>query len=181
MRVAVADDGRILWAGKLSIALSLISLAALAQPAVQPTSPPALPAAAINSPSVDPLATRAQVAARNVAKVAPNNVPQRFSVADKNRVETITRLDEILVYGQVEPEDFVGAKTSPMVQFRERLERDRPMTPKQKAQLALCFIGLCGIYGPDGIPREPSLDERSEARINQSTTQLNSQFRGTLQ
>ena len=108
-------------------------------------------------------------------------MPQRFSDADKKRVETITRLDEILVYGQVEPEDFVGAKKSPMMQFRERLERDRPMTPKEKAQLALCFIGLCGIYGPDGIPREPSLDERSEARINQSTTQLNSQFRGTLQ
>jgi len=68
-----------------------------------------------------------------------------------------------------------------MAQFRERLEKDRPMTPKEKTQLALCFIGLCGIYGPDGLPREPSLDERREARSNQSTTQLNNQFRGALQ
>ena len=172
--------------GALSIVWSLLSLAALAQPAaVQPALPPAVPpalsAAAINAPPVDPLATPAQAAVRSVAKVVPNSVPPRFSVADKNRVESITRLDEILVYGHLEPEDFVGAKKSPMMQFRARLERDRPMTPKEKAQLALCFIGLCGIYGPDGAPIEPSLDERRDARINQSTTQLNSQFRGTLQ
>ena len=97
------------------------------------------------------------------------------------RVDAVTRLDEILIYGTVEPEDYVGPKKAPFVQFRERLEKDHPMTPKEKAQLALCLIGLCSIYGPDGIPLEPSLAERNEARTNQSTTQLNGQFRGTIQ
>ena len=108
-------------------------------------------------------------------------MPQRFSEADKTRIDTVTRLDEIIIYGQVEPEDYVGPKKAPFVRFRERLEKDRPMTPKEKTQLALCVIGLCGIYGPDGAPREPSLEERNKARTNRSTTQLNSQFRGTLQ
>jgi len=68
-----------------------------------------------------------------------------------------------------------------MAPLRARLENDRPMTPADKVRLALCFVGLCADYGPDGLPREPGLDERSDARINQSTTQLNSQFRGALQ
>ena len=129
----------------------------------------------------DPLDTPAQTTAKKLPEDFVNVKPQRFSEADKTRVDTVTRLDEILVYGYVDPEDYVGQKKTPVMQFRERLERDRPMTPKEKAQLALCLIGLCGIYGPDGIPREPSLAERSEARIHQSTTQLNSQFRGTQQ
>ena len=96
-------------------------------------------------------------------------------------MDSVTRLDEIIIYGQVEPEDYVGPGKSPIVKFRERLDKDRPMTPREKAQLALCLIGLCGNYGPDGLPREPSRDERREARIEQSTMQLNSQFNGTLQ
>ena len=96
-------------------------------------------------------------------------------------MDAVTRLDEILIYGQVEPEDYVGPGKAPLVLFRERLEQDRPMTPWEKIRLPLCLVGLCGIYGPDGIPREPGLEERNEARANQSTTQLNSQFRGTLQ
>ena len=129
----------------------------------------------------DPLDTPAQTAAKKLPEDFVNVKPQRFSEADKTRVDTVTRLDEILVYGYVDPEDYVGQKKTPVMQFRDRLERDRPMTTKEKARLAICLIGLCGIYGPDGIPREPSLAERSEARIHQSTTQLNSQFRGTQQ
>lgn len=129
----------------------------------------------------NPLDTPAQAAARKLPKQFLYAKPQRFSEADKTRVDAVTRLDEILIYGQVEPEDYVGPKKTPFVQFRERLEKDRPMTPREKAQLALCFIGLCGIYGPEGIPLEPGIAERNEARTNQSTTQLNSQFRGTQQ
>ena len=142
--------------------------------------PPLRDVPAMASPA-DPLDTPAQTAAKKLPEDFVNVKPQRFSEADKTRVDTVTRLDEILVYGYVDPEDYVGEKKTPVMQFRERLERDRPMTPKEKARLALCLIGLCGIYGPDGIPREPSLAERSEARIHQSTTQLNSQFRGTQQ
>ena len=132
-------------------------------------------------PAADPLDTPAQTAAKKLPKHLLNARPQRFSEADKTRVEAITRLDEIIVYGYVEPEDYVAPKKAPIMQLRDRLERDRPMTPWEKIRIPLCLVGLCSNYGPDGIPREPSLDERSEARNNQSTTQLNNQFRGALQ
>jgi hypothetical protein len=107
--------------------------------------------------------------------------PRRFSSSDyyvNPRVAVV--MDEIRVYGQVEPEDYVK-RVAPMQRFRNQLERDRPATPKETAQSVLCVIGLCGIYGPDGIPLEVTAAERSEQRLSQSTTQLNSQFRGTLQ
>lgn len=161
---------------------TLISLATLISgPAFSQTTPPVTPENPPIAPTANPLDTPAQAAAKRLPKVWVNQTPQRFSAADKARVDVVTRLDEILIYGQIEPEDYIGARKSPMMQFRDRLERDRPMTPKEKTQLALCFIGLCGIYGPDGTPIEPSLEARSEARLNQSTTQLNSQFKGTLQ
>ena len=68
-----------------------------------------------------------------------------------------------------------------MMQFRARLAGDVPLTPAKKVQLALCLIGLCSIYGPDGIPEGDSPEARADARLYQSTTQLNAQFRGTLQ
>ena len=140
-----------------------------------PTGTPAI------APSADPLDTPAQTAAKKLPRQFTHTAPQRFSKADKARIDAVTRLDEILIYGTVEPEDYVGPKKAPIVQFRERLEKDRPLTPKEKARLALCFIGLCGIYGPDGIPLEPDIAERNQARTIQSTTQLNSQFHGTIQ
>jgi len=157
------------------------ALLILAWPASAQTGPAASADAPAIALRVDPLDTPAQAAARKLPKHLLTAKPQKFSEADRTRVDAVTRLDEIIIYGQVEPEDYVGSKKAPIVQFRERLEKDRPLTPREKAQLALCFFGLCGIYGPDGIPREPSLAERNEARTNQSTTQLNSQFGGTLQ
>ena len=161
-------------------ALGLLA-ALMSGPAFSQTRPPVAPDNPPITSTPNPLDSPAQAAAKRLPKVWVNQTPQRFSAADKARADVVTRLDEILIYGQVEPEDYIGARKSPMMQFRDRLERDRPMTPKEKTQLALCFIGLCGIYGPDGAPVEPSLDARSEARLNQSTTQLNSQFKGTLQ
>lgn len=155
---------------RLVMLLAALPLAAAAQ---APPAEPPVAAAAMDTP--------AQTATRKLPKEFINATPQRFSKDDAKRVAAVTRLDEILVEGRIEPEDYVGPKKAPMAQFRERLEKDRPMTPKEKTQLALCFVGLCGIYGPDGLPREPSLDERSEARTNRSTTQLNNQFRGALQ
>jgi hypothetical protein len=107
--------------------------------------------------------------------------PRRFASGDYVNPRTAILMDEIRVYGQVEPEDFVRRKQGAMAPLRARLENDRPMTPADKVKLALCFVGLCGVYGPDGLPREPSLDERNDARTNQSNAQLNSQFRGALQ
>jgi hypothetical protein len=145
-----------------------------------PASAPAANTSLFDAP-VDPLDTPAQSATKKLPRHLLSAKPRRFSEAEKTRIETVTRLDEITVYGYVEPEDYVAPKKAPVMQLRDRLDRDRPMTPWEKIRLPLCLIGLCGMYGPDGLPREPSLDERSEARINQSTTQLNGQFRGTLQ
>lgn len=164
---------------------ALLLASALALPFAahsQTSTPPAPPATTAKEPLPSAIMdTPAQTAAKKLPKDFVNAKPQRFSAEEKRRVEAITRLDEILVEGQIDPEDYIGARKAPMMQFRDRLEKDKPMTPKEKAQLALCFIGLCGIYGPDGAPPEPSRDAKRDARLNQSTTQLNSQFRGTVQ
>jgi hypothetical protein len=69
-----------------------------------------------------------------------------------------------------------------MAAFREKLERERPMTPKEKAQLALCFIGLCGAhYGPEGIPVENTASTRGEKSARKSSLELSQQFRGAFQ
>jgi hypothetical protein len=164
--------------------LIFIPLASSAQ--TQASAPATVPANAATTSNAVPAAaldTPAQTAAKKLPKDFINAKPQRFSAAEKSRVEPVTRLDEILIEGRIDPEDYVGPKKAPMAQFRERLEKaPSPMTPKEKTQLALCFIGLCGIgYGPDGVPPEPSRDAKRDARLNQSTTQLNSQFRGTVQ
>ena len=160
----------------------ICALLALPWPvAAQSTTPPQLPDTPQQAESGKSLETPAQAAAKKLPRHLLNATPQRFSAADKSRIDAITRLDEITVYGYIEPEDYVAPKKAAMMQFRDQLERDRPMTPWEKIRLPLCLVGLCANYGPDGIPREPSLDERNKARINQSTTQLNGQFRSTVQ
>ena len=93
----------------------------------------------------------------------------------------MARLEEIRVYGRNEPEDFVGPRKSPLMQFRARLEKDVTLSPAKKTQLALCYIGLCSIYGPERIPLGDSPEIRADAHLYQTTTQLNAQFRGTVQ
>ncbi len=92
----------------------------------------------------------------------------------------VSVLDEVVIYGQVDPEDFVRRR-SRFLAFRDRLQAERPATPKEQTQRLLCLIGLCGIYGPDGLPVEPTVAERSESRRMATSTQLNAMFRGTLQ
>ena len=133
-----------------------------------------------------PLAVRAldspaQAAMKKIATPVPGAPSLRVADAEKIHPDLIARLEEIRVYGRNEPEDYVGPKKSPMMQFRARLEKDVRLTPAKKAQLALCLIGLCSIYGPDGIPEGDSPEARADARLYQSTSQLNAQFRGTLQ
>ena len=132
-----------------------------------------VPADALDSP--------AQAAMKKLASPATHPRPLRIAEAEKTHPDLIVRLEEIRIYGRNEPEDFVGPKKSPMMQFRTRLENDITLPPSKKVQLALCFIGLCSIYGPEGIPLGDSPEVRADARTNQSTTQLNAQFRGTLQ
>lgn len=133
-----------------------------------------------NAPALD---TPAQAAVKKLPKEVVNApAPRRFATRDSrnDEITAAVQMEEIRVYGQVDPEDYAKRNTA-MQQFQNRLENDRPMTPKEKTQLALCLIGLCAMYGPDGLPREPSLAERGDARKNLSTIQLNTQFRGTLQ
>ena len=123
----------------------------------------------------------AQVAMKRLTTPDAPARPVRIAAAEVTHPDLVTRLEEIRVYGRNEPEDFVGPKKSPLMQFRARLEKDITLSPAKKTQLALCFIGLCGIYGPEGIPLGDSPQARADARLYQSTTQLNAQFRGTLQ
>ncbi len=122
----------------------------------------------------------AQTAIKKLAAPETHSRPLRVANAEKIHPDLVTRLEEIRVYGRTEPEDYVGKKISPMMQFRARLEKDVRLSPAKKVQLALCFIGLCSIYGPDSLPAGDSPEARADARLNQSTTQLNAQFRGTL-
>ena len=123
----------------------------------------------------------AQAAIRKLKTPAGKVQRVKVAAAEIAHPDLVTRLEEIRVYGRNEPEDYVGRKISPMMQFRARLERDVPWSPAKKAQMALCMIGLCSIYGPEGIPLGDSPEVRADARLYQSTTQLNAQFRGTLQ
>ena len=133
-----------------------------------------------------PLAVRAldspaQAAMKKIATPVPGAPSLRVADAEKIHPDLVSRLEEIRVYGRNEPEDYVGPRRSPMMQFRDRLEKDVRLTPAKRAQMALCLIGLCSIYGPDGIPKGDSPEARADARLYQSTSQLNAQFRGTLQ
>ncbi len=171
---------RIYTTGLLAVTLLGLALPVFARddaPAIRGTPVDVLAPIVFESP--------AQAAMRRLA--SPNGAGesvtrlQRIPEAEKNHPDLVTRLEEIRVYGRNEPEDFVGPKKSPMMQFRARLEKDVPLSPAKKAQLALCLIGLCANYGPEGIPVGDSPERRAEARLSRSTSQLNAQFYGTLQ
>jgi hypothetical protein len=104
-------------------------------------------------------------------------LPTNPNAPKRPAAENIQRLEEIRVFGNVDPEDYVAPKPPPMLVFRATLDKQRPMTPKEITQLGLCFIGLCGIYGPDGIPAELSVTDRAEARKNSPPSRMG----GTLQ
>jgi hypothetical protein len=113
-------------------------------------------------------------------RVESVKLPVNPNAPKRPAAENIQRLEEIRVLGNGDPEDNVAPKPPPMLVFRAQLDKQRPMTPKEITQLGLCFIGLCGIYGPDGIPTELSAVDRAEDRKNASTVEL-SRVRGTLQ
>jgi hypothetical protein len=107
-------------------------------------------------------------------------LPTNQRAPKRPAAENIQMLEEIRVFANGDPEDYVAPKPPPMLVFRATLDKQRPMTPKDMTQLGLCFIGLCGIYGPDGIPTEASIMDRAEDRKNATTIEL-SRVRGTLQ
>ncbi len=113
------------------------------------------------------------------------NAPKakRFSLAAKQEEDEAAKrgIDEIVVTGQRDPED-VLTKRTPMAAFRDKMERDRPTTPKEKVQMALCLVGLCGAnYGPEGIPVENTAYNRGEKGAKKTVLEQSLQFRGTYQ
>ncbi len=138
-----------------------------------------------SSPTTDPLDTPAQAAFKKIPKDFLGSVkPKRFSLEEKEAQEQAAKfgIDEIRVYALREPEEVSVSKRPPILAFRDKMDRERPMTPKEKAQLVLCFIGLCGAnYGPEGILVEDKAYSRGELNSKKSTLELSQQFRGTLQ
>jgi hypothetical protein len=134
---------------------------------------PPLESIALDSP--------AQAAVRKLKAPEERVRPTKVASAEIAHPDLVTRLEEIRVYGRNEPEDYVGRKISPLMQFRARMEHDRPTTPWEKIRLPLCLIGLCGNYGPEGIPLGDSPEQRAEDRLSRTTLQSNGQFYGTLQ
>lgn len=118
----------------------------------------------------------AQPASKKQIRSDSLTLPRDSNVPKRPAAENVQRLEEIRVFGNGDPEDYVALKPAPMLVFRALLERQRPMTPKEIAQAGLCFIGLCSIYAPDGAPIEDTPEQRAERRKNAPPSQL----RGTL-
>ena len=114
------------------------------------------------------LASKAQNYIRTLNLKKPNvssteaaaSVRGNLNPRDIERTGDIQKLDEIRVLDQVAPEDYVAPKIPPMLAFRARLDRQRPMTPQEVIQGVLCFIALCQI----DTSKELRIDDRNEAR-----------------
>lgn len=174
-----------MWARVAALALALLLAQPLVTHAEAPVGDPAVPTTNAVTATVGKATLLTDSLAKRFIQSLPTDKNQPIaknapSVVEYTNPRAPIRLDEITVYGQVEPEDYVRRRNK-MQEFRARLENDRRMTPKEKAQLALCLLGFCGLYGPEGIPLEGTAADRTEARVMQSTTQLNGVARGTLQ
>ncbi len=121
-----------------------------------------------------------EAASKLEARSGPLKLPLDPNAPTRPAAENIQRLEEMRVYGSGDPEDYVAPKPPPMLVFRATLDKQRPMTAKEITQLGLCFVGLCGIYKPDGSPYELSAVDRAEERKNATTMEL-ARVRGTLQ
>ncbi len=134
--------------------------------------------------SAGDLETPAAAAIRKLPKDFVNAPKaKRFSLAAKRDEDDAAKrgIDEIVVTGQRDPEDVISKRSS-MAAFRQQLERDKPITPKQIAQGALCLIGLCSAdYGPEGIPVENTAYNRGEKGAKKTVLEQSLQFRGTYQ
>jgi len=175
--------------GVVAVALALAAWATgkagAAEPAVQPEVQPQVPVAStrIAALSAAELESPAAAALRKLPKEFVNSPKaRRFSLAAQRDEDTASARppEEFIVRAERDPED-VLRKKSGMQNLRERLERDRPMTLAEKSKLALCFIGLCADYGPDGAPHEDKTFSRSEQAAKRSTLEMTQQFRGTYQ
>lgn len=173
------DAARLASGLLICVALALPWHAASATETTGNANPPAprVDANALESPG----AAAVRKVPREILNLAK---PKRFSLEARRAEEEAAKqqIDEIRVFGQRDPDDVVKPKKPPIQALRERLEKDRPMTPAEKAKLALCLIGLCAAnYGPEGIPVEGKAFTRGESGAGKSSLEMSQQFRGTLQ
>jgi hypothetical protein len=85
---------------------------------------------------------------------------QHYSAEKNTNVGNVQRLEEIRIYGILDPEDYIAPKPPPMLAFRATLDKQRPKTPQEITQGLLCTIGLCII----DVSKEPNPADRNEAR-----------------
>jgi hypothetical protein len=145
--------------------LLLTSTVSLASSASEP-----LKASDLDSPGA--------IALRKLSKDVINAPkPKRFSLeAQREQERSVgSNTEEILVLGDRETEDVISKRVG-MAAFRDRLARERPSTPKEKIQRALCFVGLCAVE-----PVVITAFTRAEQGTDKSSLELSKQFRGTLQ
>ncbi len=107
--------------------------------------------------------SKAQAYVRSLPKTAAVSAQKKEEIAKRRANKgpaEIQTLEEIKVRDRLDPEDYVAPKTAPMLAFRAKLDRQRPMTPQEITKLALCFIALCAV----DTSKELKLDDRNEAR-----------------
>jgi hypothetical protein len=108
-------------------------------------------------------------------------LPPKQNAETRPAAENILKLEEIRVFGKVDPEDYVPPKPAPMLQFRATLDGQRPRTPYESTMQVVCFFIACIPYDKNGNPiidYDPA--HRQLMRKNATTVEL-SQMRGTLQ
>ena len=77
--------------------------------------------------------------AQKEKQTAALKLQNHSSIAKLTTDESVQRLEEIRVFGNVEPEDYVAPKPPPMLVFRAMLDKQRPRTIAEKL-LRGCFI-----------------------------------------
>jgi hypothetical protein len=108
-------------------------------------------------------------------------LPPKPNAEPRPAAENILKLEEIRVFGKVDPEDYVPPKPAPMLQFRATLDAQRPATPYESTMLVVCYVIACIPYDKNGNPitdYDPA--HRQLMRKNATTLEL-SQMRGTFQ
>ncbi len=118
---------------------------------------------------------------RKIARADALKTPASIAEAStRPAAENLQKLDEIRVFGRVDPEDYVAPKRPPMLVFRATLDAQRPATPAEIACGLMAIVGLCWHYDRDGAILGPDPAARAEDRKN-NTSLGNSRTRGTLQ
>lgn len=112
----------------------------------------------------------AALEAQKEKQTAALKLQNNSSIAKRSTNEAVQRLDEIRVFGNAEPEDYIAPKTPPMLVFRATLDKQRPRTIAETLR-TLCL--LC----PIAAPREGNILDRVDEQKGVAPARMS----GTLQ